>query len=320
VFNVLSNHLDSLDISHELMAVLYYWSDDDNDISYFAHNMEIIFGVLLRYITDDIVSTSAMGIMYNLSSRDPECRFLPEFPSYVALCLKVGLANPDIHQATVAILERFLITGEIHIFKNLVPIFILALRRQIHVPMVCASLCYLKDNIGNLSGPVAQDLFELIHLMTEPDQQNIRIKVVACLQTIAKNNGVDDVICTRLERIMSLIDQCTDDDDQFAAALLKICASVSNPERMDDFRRIIEHVVDMVKGPKLIIACAAAELLSHIASHRREFVEPYRDAIAEAGNRVGGGLLRLSLEIGGKLGVRRFRRLSLAPTMDTGEF
>jgi hypothetical protein len=297
VFNVLSKHLDSLDISHELMAVLYYGSDDDNDISYFSDNMEIIFGVLLRYVTDEIVSASAMGIMYNLSSRDPESRFLPDFPSYVALCLKVGLTNSDIHKATVAILERFLIAGEVHIFKNLVPIFILALRRQIQVPMVCASLCYLKDNIGNLSRPVAQELFELIHLLTEPDQQNVRIKIVACLQTIAKNTGVNDVICTRLERIMSLIDQCTDDDDQLATALLRMCASVSNPERMDDFRRIMEHVVDMIKEPKLVIACAAAELLSHIASHRREFIEPYREAIAEAGNRVGGGLLRLSLEI-----------------------
>jgi hypothetical protein len=282
--------------------------------------METIFGVLLRYVTNEVVSTSAMGIMYNLSSQGPENRFLPEFPSYVALCLKVGLTNPEIHKATVAILEHFLVTGEAHMFRNLVPIFILALQRQIQVSKVCASLCYLKDSIGNLSGPVAQELFKLVHLMTEPDQLTVRLKVVACLQTIAKNTGVDEVICAQLERIMTLIDQCTDDDDQIATGLLKICASVSNPARMDEFRRVMEHVVDLLKGRKLVVACAASELVSHIASQRRDLVEPYRDAIAEAGNRVGGGLLRLTLEIGGKLGVRRFRTSNIPPTMGTGGF
>jgi hypothetical protein len=150
-------------------------------------------------------------------------------------------------------------------------VFVIALHRSIHAEVSCASLTILKNQLGEQSAPICRHGFNVLAVVDEKSE------VIACLQVLPQNAGVEKVICENTTLILNIVENLK--DEEIVLRLLKLVTQVRTPALLSRIEPNIAYFVELLGGHKVRIACAGAECLRVIAKERQDLIEPYSEAI-----------------------------------------
>jgi hypothetical protein len=226
---------------------------------------------------------------FGLSTKPERLKSLQMVPRYLALAMKTCVNDSQIHRAAHEIVKNFLRVNPEYPFSSVIPVLAIALQREMHVEVSCASLSMLRDQIGQLSASICRQLFNVLVVTDEKHD------VAACLQTLAQNAGVERVICDQLSLIFGFIEGC--ENEELVLDLLRLVAQVNDAPLLGMFEPYMSHFIQLLGGHKVRIACAAAECLRVIAKQRPDLLAPYSEAVLRVLSRASAELLRLCLEI-----------------------
>ncbi|OHS93330.1 hypothetical protein TRFO_40394 [Tritrichomonas foetus] len=299
IFKVLELDINNVDLYENLLPAVFYSTNNEATHDLVLSNFDIIIKLFVRYTGSSLVSLAFLGIMCNIATRIENIELVEQYAPMIGVAMKAFVTDVQIQQAGSQAICNFAAAGKGDLFYTTLPVLDMALRHAIELESTCDAITKLADNLGEFAPLFAADLLQLM----KQDSENM-VLLASCLQSILKYKRAEDIVFDRILAVFEMID--LNQDETIASALLDLCASLKNYEKLILFEPVLPNLMTLIKQPKYKVAVSAANCILTLASIRPEIVDPYTDEIMHASQKASGELLRVFLQIKQVLyGIRR---------------